>query len=178
MTTRPARFRRRLLALLLTAACALLGAGLLAPAAAAGPRDETWTGTATGGWPHDGSPTVTEGFDPPDVRWGAGHRGVDLDARPGQRVLAPADGRVVFVGRVGGKPVVVIDHGGVRSTLEPVEGSTRVSAPNGVTLIKPPASVPAGTQLVSTTGSPAAHRSDDAYRSSSCAADVGGASAS
>ena len=28
------------------------------------------------------------------------------------------------------------------------QGSTRVSAPNGVTLIKPPSSVPAGTQLV------------------------------
>jgi hypothetical protein len=34
------------------------------------------------------------------------------------------------------------------SVVEPVDGSTRVSAPNGVTLIKPPASVPAGTQLV------------------------------
>jgi hypothetical protein len=34
------------------------------------------------------------------------------------------------------------------NTVEPVEGSTRVSAPNGVTLIKPPSSVPAGTQLV------------------------------
>ena len=34
------------------------------------------------------------------------------------------------------------------SVVEPVEGSTRVSAPNGVTLIKPPSSVPAGTQLV------------------------------
>nr|WP_232531306.1 peptidoglycan DD-metalloendopeptidase family protein [Microlunatus antarcticus] len=55
-----------------------------------------------------------------------GHRGVDLEARPGQRVLAPADGRVVFVGRVGGKPVVVVDHGGVRSTFEPVEASVRV----------------------------------------------------
>jgi hypothetical protein len=34
------------------------------------------------------------------------------------------------------------------NVVEPVEGSTRVSAPNGVTLIKPPSSVPAGTQLV------------------------------
>jgi hypothetical protein len=34
------------------------------------------------------------------------------------------------------------------SVVEPVDGSTRVSAPNGVTLIKPPSSVPAGTQLV------------------------------
>jgi hypothetical protein len=34
------------------------------------------------------------------------------------------------------------------NVVEPPQGSTRVSAPNGVTLIKPPASVPAGTQLV------------------------------
>ena len=34
------------------------------------------------------------------------------------------------------------------SVVQPPQGSTRVSAPNGVTLIKPPSSVPAGTQLV------------------------------
>ena len=86
--------------------------------------DEQWA--ATGGWPLDGTPTVGHAFDPPDQPWLPGHRGVDLEARPGQRVLAPVDGRVVFVGRVGGKPVVVVDHGGVRSTLEPVEASVRV----------------------------------------------------
>jgi murein DD-endopeptidase MepM/ murein hydrolase activator NlpD len=115
--------------LLLAAAAGLLASALLAPVAVAGPRGGpagAWTGTATGGWPLEGTPTVTEGFDPPDVRWGAGHRGVDLEARPGQRVLAPGDGRVVFVGRVGGKPVVVVDHGGVRSTLEPVVGTVHV----------------------------------------------------
>ena len=81
---------------------------------------------ATGGWPLEGTPTVGHAFDPPDQPWLPGHRGVDLGARPGQRVLAQADGRVVFAGRVGGKPVVVVDHGGVRSTLEPVEASVRV----------------------------------------------------
>lgn len=81
---------------------------------------------AAGRWPLDGTPTVEHGFDPPDQPWLPGHRGVDLEARPGQRVLAPADGRVVFVGRVGGKPVVVVDHGGVRSTFEPVEATVRV----------------------------------------------------
>ena len=127
MTTPPVRSRRRLTALLLAVVCALLGAVLLAPPAGAAPRDDAGgAGTATGGWPLDGTPTVTGGFDPPDVRWGAGHRGVDLEARPGQRVLAPGDGRVVFVGRVGGKPVVVVGHGGVRSTLEPVVGTVRV----------------------------------------------------
>ncbi len=104
---------------------------LLAPPASlawAAPGDAGDSGPAptTGGWPLDGTPTVEHAFDPPDVPWGAGHRGVDLEARPGQRVLAPADGRVVFVGRVGGKPVVVVDHGGVRSTFEPVEPTVRV----------------------------------------------------
>ena len=46
--------------------------------------------------------------------------GVDLAARPGEAVLAAAAGRIVFAGRVAGKPVVVVDHGGVRSTYEPV----------------------------------------------------------
>ncbi len=105
-------------------------AGTSPPLASADPGGDgvgsEQSATTTGGWPLDGTPTVEEGFDPPDEPWGAGHRGVDLGARPGQRVLAPADGTVVFVGRVGGKPVVVIDHGGMRSTFEPVEASVRV----------------------------------------------------
>ena len=94
-------------------------------AAPPGPGADDQAAT-TGGWPLEGTPTVGHAFDPPDQPWLSGHRGVDLEARPGQRVLAPADGRVVFVGRVGGKPVVVVDDGGVRSTLEPVEASVRV----------------------------------------------------
>ncbi|SEQ53781.1 Murein DD-endopeptidase MepM and murein hydrolase activator NlpD, contain LysM domain [Microlunatus flavus] len=108
---------------------ALLLVGPARPAAAAPDgADDPGSGVdpTTGGWPLDGTPTVLEGFDPPDEAWGPGHRGVDLEARPGQQVLAPADGTVVFVGRVGGKPVVVVDHGGVRSTLEPVGASVRV----------------------------------------------------
>lgn len=76
-----------------------------------------------GGWPLSGSPAVLREFDPPQERWGAGHRGVDLAARPGQPVLATADGRVTFAGLVAGKPVLVVDHGGVRSTYEPVLAS-------------------------------------------------------
>ena len=34
------------------------------------------------------------------------------------------------------------------TTVRPVTGSTNVSAPNGVTLVKPPSSVPSSTQLV------------------------------
>ena len=69
---------------------------------------------------------VARGFDPPAERWGAGHRGVDLVAAPGSHVRTPASGRVAFVGTVAGRPVVVVTHGEVRTTLEPVTGTVPV----------------------------------------------------
>ncbi len=64
---------------------------------------------------------ILRGFDPPAQRWLAGHRGVDLGARAGDPVLAAADGTVSFAGRVGGRPVLSIDHGGgFSTTYEPV----------------------------------------------------------
>lgn len=76
---------------------------------------------ASGGWPLSGA--VVRGFDPPEVRWGAGHRGVDLAGSPGDEVRAPVAGVVSFVGVVAGKPVVVVSHGAERTTLEPVVAS-------------------------------------------------------
>ena len=55
------------------------------------------------GWPLSGSPVVQRGFDPPTVAWGSGHRGIDLAAKPGDAVLAAADGTVAFVGSIAGK---------------------------------------------------------------------------
>ena len=72
------------------------------------------------GWPFSGFPVVQRGFDPPALAWTSGHRGVDLAARPGQAVLAAAEGTVAFVGSIAGKPVISIDHGSVRTTYEPV----------------------------------------------------------
>ncbi len=46
---------------------------------------------------------------------------MDLSASRGQPVLAVAVGRVSFAGRVAGRGVVVIDHGAVRTTYEPVD---------------------------------------------------------
>jgi murein DD-endopeptidase MepM/ murein hydrolase activator NlpD len=63
---------------------------------------------------------VTHPFAPPEVEWLAGHRGVDLAGRPSQAVSAPLAGTITFVGSIGAKPVVVIDHGGFRTTYEPV----------------------------------------------------------
>lgn len=72
-------------------------------------------------WPLSPRPAVIHRFAPPAQRWLAGHRGVDLAAAVGQPVLAPADGVVTFVGRVAGRPVVSLRHGGgPRSTYEPV----------------------------------------------------------
>ncbi len=72
-------------------------------------------------WPLSGSVRVVAEFDPPDDAWGAGHRGVDLAASRGQPVLAAAAGRVSYAGRLAGRGVIVVDHGAVRTTYEPVD---------------------------------------------------------
>ncbi len=64
-------------------------------------------------------PVITR-FEPPDVTWGAGHRGVDLEGSPGETVVTAADGTVTYAGVLAGRGVVVVDHGVVRSTYEPV----------------------------------------------------------
>ena len=64
--------------------------------------------------------SVMTWFDPPDVTWGAGHRGVDLEGHPGETVVAAADGTVTYAGDLAGRGVVVVDHGPVRTTYEPV----------------------------------------------------------
>lgn len=63
-------------------------------------------------------------FDPPPGPYAAGHRGVDLIAEPGARVLAAGPGVVVFAGRVVDRGVVSIRHGpALRSTYEPLDPS-------------------------------------------------------
>lgn len=117
------------LALATGAAAASLGAAEVrtirqpgeAEAASAAPRATVWT------WPLDPKPTLVSGFDPPQERWGRGHRGVDLAAEVGQPVLAPTSGRISFAGTIAGRGVVVVVHaGGVRSTFEPVQDQARV----------------------------------------------------
>lgn len=84
----------------------------------------TGAGLPPGAWPLDG-PVVRE-FDPPAKDWQPGHRGLDLGASPGTTVSAAAAGRVSFVGRIAGRDVLVIDHGDVRTTYEPVRASVAV----------------------------------------------------
>ena len=81
---------------------------------------------APAGWPIAGAPVVQRGFDPPNVVWTSGHRGVDIAAEPGEPILAAAKGTVAFAGSIAGKPVVTIDHGSVRTTYEPVASTLRV----------------------------------------------------
>jgi len=89
-------------------------------AAAALPRSDEPVGV----WPLHPEPDVVDRFDPPDDPWGSGHRGVDLAGRPGQPVRSALPGRVAFVGRIAGRGVVTVAHGGAaagtRTTYEPV----------------------------------------------------------
>jgi murein DD-endopeptidase MepM/ murein hydrolase activator NlpD len=113
-------FRILLLTTLLTAATAVL--------LVVSGRADAAPGTAPAGgvWPLVPRPEVVSGFDPPESRWGSGHRGVDLAGHVGQPVRAAAPGRVTFAGRLAGRGVVVVDHGGTRTTYEPVTASVAV----------------------------------------------------
>jgi murein DD-endopeptidase MepM/ murein hydrolase activator NlpD len=75
-------------------------------------------------WPL-GDRAVSGAFNLPDQRYGAGHRGIDLPGVAGDAVRAVAPGRVTFAGTVAGVGVVTVDHGGERSTYQPVRASVR-----------------------------------------------------
>jgi len=79
-----------------------------------------------GVWPLTPRPPVASRFDPPASRWGAGHRGVDLQGHAGQGVRTALAGRVTFAATLAGRGVVVVDHGGVRTTYEPVSSSVHI----------------------------------------------------
>ena len=71
-------------------------------------------------WPLQPRPAVVRSFEAPLGTYGPGHRGIDLAAAVGAPVRAVAPGEVTFAGQVGGRPVVVVDHGRLRTTYEPV----------------------------------------------------------
>ncbi|WP_051208513.1 peptidoglycan DD-metalloendopeptidase family protein [Propionicicella superfundia] len=90
--------------------------------------------------PVDGD--VVRGFDPPELDWLPGHRGVDLAVAPGAVVRAAASGTVTFAGSIAGRGVIVVSHGSVRTTYEPVAPTTAVG--QRVTVGSPLGSVQAG----------------------------------
>jgi murein DD-endopeptidase MepM/ murein hydrolase activator NlpD len=83
----------------------------------------------SGGWtlPIDPPIVVVREFEPPVLRWLAGHRGIDLATSPGATVRATGPGVVSYAGLVAGRGVVVVRHTGadypLRTTVEPVSAS-------------------------------------------------------
>jgi murein DD-endopeptidase MepM/ murein hydrolase activator NlpD len=71
-------------------------------------------------WPLAGPHEVSRDFAPPATRFGAGHRGVDLPAEAGAVVRAAGAGRISYAGLLAGRGVVVVVHGELRTTYEPV----------------------------------------------------------
>jgi len=99
------------------AAVLLATVPIVAPAAAlAGPPPPgRWVPPVAGADLH-----VVRGFEPPERRWLPGHRGVDLAASAGSTVRAAGAGVVTHAGAVAGRGVVVVSHGDMRTTYEPV----------------------------------------------------------
>jgi len=77
-------------------------------------------------WPTPGVRVVLEAFRAPAHAYGAGHRGIDVEAAIDSVVVAPASGVVAFRGTVVDRPVLTIEHdGGLVTTFEPVDSSLR-----------------------------------------------------
>ena len=70
-------------------------------------------------WPLRKPVSVLKAYDGPAQPWLSGHRGVDLQTRTGEEILAPGDGMVSFTGKVAGKDVVSIKYGDMALTFEP-----------------------------------------------------------
>lgn len=90
------------------------------PSPSANPARSNSSATAWS-WPVDAPHPVVRDFIAPATAYSAGHRGIDIDARSGAIVRAPASGIVHFSGFVVNRNLLSIDHGGgIISSYEPV----------------------------------------------------------
>jgi len=106
--------------LICTAAALIALLALAAPTSALGAgRDWLWPLNPV-------PPSVVRFFVLPEERWLPGHRGVDMLGETGQVVSAVAEGEVTFASPLAGRGVVVVRHGSLRSTYEPVSALVRV----------------------------------------------------
>jgi murein DD-endopeptidase MepM/ murein hydrolase activator NlpD len=119
-----------LLTMLVSAIAAVLS-GTGTASAADPPCAPTKSGTVWT-WPLQGNgragPAILRPFEPPRRRWDAGHRGIDLAGYVRAPVLAAGSGVVLYAGRLIDRGVVVIGHGVIRTSYEPVEAALPVGA--------------------------------------------------
>jgi len=117
------------LASAITAALSSCGAALAADPPCKPTKNGTvWTWPLSGAWIRAG-PTILRPFEPPRHRWDPGHRGIDLASYAGDPVLAAGPGVVLYAGRLVDRGVVVIGHGVIRTSYEPVEAALPVGTP-------------------------------------------------
>jgi murein DD-endopeptidase MepM/ murein hydrolase activator NlpD len=89
-------------------------------------------------WPVDGAVRVVRAFDPPPRPWLAGHRGVDLAAAPGATIRSAGAGVILYAGRIAGRGVLSVAHGGgLRTTYEPVDALPTIEVGGAVTAGQP-----------------------------------------
>ena len=131
------------LTMLFSAIAAVLSA--TGTASAADPPCAPTKGGTAWTWPLQGNgragPAILRPFQPPRHRWDAGHRGIDLAGYARAPVLAAGAGIVLYAGRLIDRGVVVIGHGVIRTSYEPVEArlsvGTAVSAGEQIGTLDP-----------------------------------------
>jgi murein DD-endopeptidase MepM/ murein hydrolase activator NlpD len=82
-------------------------------------------------------PAILRPFEPPRHRWDPGHRGVDLVGYAGEQVLAAGSGVVLYAGFLVDRPLVVVGHGALRTTYEPVAPDPSIAVGSLVTRGQP-----------------------------------------
>jgi murein DD-endopeptidase MepM/ murein hydrolase activator NlpD len=70
--------------------------------------------------PITGVQRLVKTFIAPQSQWGPGHRGIDYLTTEGAAILSPSDGTLRFSGSVATKPVITVQSGPYRASLEPV----------------------------------------------------------